>query len=114
MIHSVNKIKFKSGKDANEMLIRKLAFNFFQSGRMVTTLKKAKVMKTTVDILVGKMKEKKESNKNWLLRYMPDIKTVNILFDQVGPSIQNISGGFVRVIKLNQRDSDGTLMAQLE
>ena len=55
-----------------------------------------------------------ESNKNYLLRFFPEKKYQKVLFQQIGPALSKVSGGYVRIIKLNQRDNDGAMMAQIE
>lgn len=114
MLHNASKIKFHSGKDSNKMIVRKLLLNFLTHSHIVTTQKKGKVLKTIADKLVHKLKSKTESNKNVLLKYFPNSKLVNKLFDEVGAQVKNVNGGFLRVVKLNQRESDGSLMVRVE
>ncbi|MBI5127603.1 50S ribosomal protein L17 [Candidatus Roizmanbacteria bacterium] len=114
MRHGVKKIKFTSGIDANRMLMRKLAVNFLSKGYLQTTLIKAKALKTHLEKLVSKMKVKNESNKNYLLRYLAETKIVNDCFDRVGPALEKIRGGYVRIIKVGMRSADGSSMAKVE
>ncbi len=114
MRHRVKKIKFTSGIDANRMLMRKLAVNFLSKGYLQTTLIKARALKTHIEKLVSKMKVKSESNKNYLLRYLAETKIVNDGFDRVGPALNKIKGGYVRVIKIGMRSADGASMAKVE
>lgn len=114
MRHGVKKIKFNFGKDANKALIRKLAVNFLDKGYLQTTLSKAKVLKPHLEKLVTKMKSKSESNKNFLLRYLSDKKIVDDGFERIGPALSKVQGGYVRIIKLGMRGSDGSFMAKVE
>lgn len=114
MKHAINKLKLKSGKDANEMLVRKLAFNFLSTGYMVTTEKKAKILKTFMERVVNKSKEQNEANKNTLLRYFPQKKVISALFEQVGPTLKERAGGYTKIAKLAARDSDGALMVKIQ
>lgn len=114
MKHSVKKIKFKSGKDANEMLMRKMASNLIAHGRMVTTEAKAKALRPFIERLVTKAKNQTEADKNYLLRYFPDKKRMTVLLEQIGPAFKDRNGGYVRIVRLNQRDSDGTMMSRIE
>lgn len=114
MKHKVKKIKFKKGKDATEATMRKLAINFINNGRIKTTLAKAKSLKSFIDRLVFKAKEKKESTKNILLRHLGEEKAVNKLFDIVAPKFDDRSSGFVRVIKLGRRLGDGSEVGRVE
>ncbi len=114
MRHRVKKIKFNFGHDANKQLLRKLAVNFLANGRLQTTLSKAKVLKPHLERLVTKMKTRNEANKNYLLRYLGDYKTVVDGFDRVGPALSKINGGYVRIVKLGPRNDDGAPLAKIE
>ncbi len=114
MRHGVNQKKFKGGKDANDMLVRKLAINFLTHGRMKTTLPKAKMIRPVVEILVSKARVRNEANKNFLLRQLSDWSIVKKLFDNIGPAVSKINGGYVRIVRLGARLSDGSEVAQLE
>ncbi len=114
MYHRVKKIKFRAGRDANKMLIKKLLYNFFSNGKITTTLKKAKVLKSVVEKLVQKTKEKTEANKNFLLRYITSKKMTKFLFNTVGPTLKDKAGGYVRILRLGARSSDGSETAKLE
>lgn len=114
MRHGVKKTKFNFGYDANRMLMRKLAVSFLAQGYLKTTITKAKKLKSFLERLVTKMKARTESNKNILLHYLGNNKVVEDGFNRIGPAVSKISGGFVRVIKLRMRSSDGSLMARVE
>jgi large subunit ribosomal protein L17 len=114
MRHRVKKIKIKFGKDANKMLARKLLVNFLKRGKIVTTLKKAKVLKSLLERIVSKSKIKSEANKNYLLRYINDKKTINFLFDTIGPLFKDLVGGYVKIIRIGSREGDAAPKAQLE
>lgn len=113
MRHGVKKIKFNWGKDANKMLMRKLAVNFLSKGYLQTTLSKAKALRPYLEKLVSKMKVKSEANKNYLLRYLGDEKIVNNGFKVIGPALSKINGGYVRIIKMNIRSTDGATMTKI-
>lgn len=114
MRHRSKKIKIRLGIDANKMLLRKLMFNFFKSGKITTTQAKARILKTSIEKVVEKAKEQTESNKNYLLSNLNDKVLVKTLFETVGPIMKNRVGGYVSQSKLHERESDGTLMVRLE
>lgn len=114
MRHGYHKPKFKTGKDANDMLMRKLAVNFITRGSMVTSEKKAKTLRPFVERIVQKAKGNTQADKNYLLRYFPQVEYITLLTEQIAPALKEMSGGYVRVIRLNQRDSDGTVMSRIE
>lgn len=114
MRHRSNKIKFKGGKDAIDMLVRKLVVNFLSKGKITTTLTKAKVLKSVLEKLIEKSKEKKESNKNYLLRFGLNKNLLKLMFDSIGPAIKKINGGYVKIKRLGFRLSDGAMEATVE
>ncbi len=113
MRHQVHKFKFSGGKDSNDMMLRKLAYNLLAHGKMVTTEKKGKSLSSYMARLVEKSKEKTEANKNYLLRQMSSIKVVNTFFEKVGPVFKDIQGGYISLQRLQQRVSDGAMMVKL-
>ncbi len=114
MRHRIKKVKFGGGRDANRMLARKLLVNFLIKGKLETSLAKAKTMRSLIERTVEKSKEKSEANKNYLLKMVDQKKVVNILFDQIGPVFKDRHGGYVRIVKLGRRSSDGGEMARIE
>lgn len=114
MKHGLKKLKIKGGKDANDMLMRKLATNFIEHGHMVTTEKKAKALKPFMEKIVEKSKENKESNKNYLQKFFTQKKYLTALFEQVGPALKDKQGGYVKIKTLNQRETDGAIMCKIE
>ncbi len=114
MRHRVKKIKFKQGKDANKMLMRKLLFNFMMKGKITTTIKKVKLLRSDVDRLVEKAKVENEANKNRLLKMLGADTLLQKVFKDVGIPLKDKKSGYTRIIKLGRRESDGSEKARLE
>lgn len=114
MRHRVKKVKFSNGIDANRALVRKLAVNFFLKGKLSTTLSRAKAMKPVIEKLIEKMKIKTESNFNYLKQKLDDKEVLKIAYNDISPVVAKINGGYVRVIKLGRRESDGAETARIE
>lgn len=114
MIHRTKKIKFHSGADSNKMILRKMLRNFFLNSHLETTEKRGKILKSSLDHIVAKTRVENEANKNYLLRYFPDMKFIRTLFTQVGPAVKDINGGYVRIVRKNQRENDATMMVRVE
>ncbi|MBI3619699.1 50S ribosomal protein L17 [Candidatus Roizmanbacteria bacterium] len=114
MWHAVKKLKFKQGQDAGEMLLRKLAANFLEHGRMITTLKRAKAVGQVIDRLSEKAKEVNEANKNYILKQMGPGRALSILFKEIGPVIKEKKGSYVRITRMGLRESDSAEMARVE
>lgn len=114
MKHRAKKIKFGSGIDANRMLFRKMMLNFLQNAKLTTTISKAKALKSALERVISKSRVKSESNKNYLLKFFPKQVVFDIMFDQVGPAFSKLTGGYVRVVRLNERVTDGALIGRVE
>ncbi|MCR4277312.1 MAG: 50S ribosomal protein L17 [Candidatus Roizmanbacteria bacterium] len=114
MRHGVKKIKFSNGVDSNRALVRKLAVNFFLNGKLSTTLPKAKAIKPVLERLVEKMKVKTEANINYLKQKLDNKEVIEMAYKDISPVVAKINGGYVRIIKLGQRESDGAETARIE
>lgn len=114
MRHQVKKIKFSLGRDANRMLMRKLACNFLIRGKIQTTIERTRSLKSYLEKIASKSIQKNEANKNYLLKKLGDIKLVNVLFTDIGPKLKGKKSGYVRMIKIGSRSSDGAAVARLE
>jgi large subunit ribosomal protein L17 len=114
MYHRVKKIKFKGGYDATRMLIKKLSYNFLTKGKIETTLVRAKALKPKIESLVEKMKEENEKNKKFFINYFGKRNLTPLFFKVIGPIFKEVKGGYVRIIKLGKRDSDGADIAKVE
>lgn len=107
-----HKIKFTKGQDANQMLVKKLIFNFMQTGKLETTLIKAKLLKSKIDTLVYKVKHDEGKNKNHIYKYLDKKSMVQIKL--LTEHFDNRVGGFVKVIKTGSRLGDAAPMARVE
>lgn len=114
MRHGVKKIKFSNGVDANRAIVRKLAINFFLRGKLSTTLPKAKAIKPVLERLIEKMKVKTEANVNYLRKKLDNKEVIKMAYRDIGPVVAKINGGYVRIVKLGQRESDGAETARIE
>ena len=114
MLHRTTKIRFGHGRDANKMLMRKLAHNFFMAGKITTTEAKIKSLKPFVEKLVEKAKKQSEANKNYLLRNLANEKVIKLLFNEIGPALKDQISGYVKTIRLSARPSDGSSMMKME
>ncbi len=114
MRHRTQKYKFGHGVDNAQMTLRKLCNNFLTIGHMETTFYRAKATKSQIERLIEKSKEKNEANKNVLLRFFGSNVMVEKMFDEIGPQWKNVKGGYVRIIRLTERESDASAMGRLE
>lgn len=113
MRHKVSTTKFKYGRDANRMLLKKLIRNFVLRGTIQTTEQKAKFMRSAVDRMITHAKKDSEASKNALLRLLGDKKLVSTVKTQVSPVFKARTSGFTTLIRVGERDSDGARIVKV-
>lgn len=106
----------KAHRDA---LLSNLANQLITHKRIVTTLAKAKALRTYVEPLITKTK--KADSKEQIMHqhrvvfsYLQDKSAVKELFTVVAPKIAARPGGYTRIIKLGTRTGDNAELAMIE
>jgi large subunit ribosomal protein L17 len=111
-----NLSRTKAHRDA---LLANLASQLIVHKRIVTTLAKAKALRTYVEPLVTKTKktgsqEQISHQHRIVFSYLQDKIAVKELFTVVGPKIASRPGGYTRIIKLGIRPGDNAEKAMIE
>jgi len=114
MRHGVKKIKFRNGKDANDMLMLKLVVNFLEKGKLTTTKTKAKALVSYLEKILTKTKNESEANKNVLLKKLGNRQLIDRLFKEIGPFLKEKTSGYVKMTNLGLRMSDGAELVKIE
>jgi len=114
MKHQIKKIKIKTGRDANQMLIKKLAKNFIKSGSLITTKTRAKFLISFLERLLDKAKKNPEKSQEYLFRRLGDKKIIRVIIQQIVPLIKEKTSGYLKLHLLKRRIGDGALMAKVE
>ncbi len=106
-------------KAHREALLANLASQLITHKRIVTTLAKAKALRTYVEPLITKTK--KSNNKETIMHqhrvvfsYLQDKSAVKELFTVVGPKVAGRPGGYTRILKLGIRPGDNAEKAMIE
>jgi ribosomal protein L17 len=114
MKHKISKIKIKSGKDANKMLFRKLVRAFAQSGYVITTETKAKLLKSFLERIVHRCLNYNQATKNTLLPFfLTEKDTLNFVDVVKIKSHDGAKSTAIRIQKLGARVSDGVNMLRV-
>lgn len=100
-------------------LLRNLASELIMHKRIVTTLAKAKALRTYVEPLITKTKKNENLSEimhqhRVVFAYLNDKEAVKELFTVVAPKIASRPGGYTRVIKLGIRVGDNAERAMIE
>jgi large subunit ribosomal protein L17 len=115
--NKVNKLGRK--KAHRSALLSNLASQLITHKRIVTTLAKAKALRTYIEPLITKTKhtDSKEAimhNHRIVFSYLHDKLAVKELFTVVAPKVVGRPGGYTRIIKLGQRTGDAAELAMIE
>ena len=85
-----------------------------QHKRIVTTLAKAKVLRTYIEPLITKSKENTTHQRRVVFSYLQDKEAITELFGNVATKVAGRPGGYTRIIKLGTRTGDAAETAMIE
>lgn len=105
--------KFSRKKDQRKALLKSLARSLFLNGKIKTTEAKAKEVLKFASKLITRAKKKDLSSRRYLAKFFSK-DLVKKLVDEVGPRYAKRKGGYIRIIKLGPRKSDGAKIAIIE
>jgi large subunit ribosomal protein L17 len=114
MRHHSNKRKFGREKNERNALLRSLARNLIRDSKIRTTLAKARELRPFVEKLVTKSKIGTIASRRLIVSKIHSTAETKKLFDTFAPKYKNRHGGYTRIIKLPNRDLDGSAMALIE
>ncbi len=114
MRHLVKGRKLGRTKSHRAATLAALSVALIKEHRIVTTLAKAKELRTYVEPLITKAKEDTSHKRRQVFSKIKDKKAVSHLFDEVAQKAMDRPGGYTRVVKLGQRSGDGAEMAVIE
>jgi large subunit ribosomal protein L17 len=106
-----NLSRTKSHRDA---LLSNLACQLIQHKRIVTTVTKAKALRTYVEPLITKGKTNTTHQRRVVFSYLQDKEAIIELFGTVAEKIAGRPGGYTRIIKLGARVGDNAEQALIE
>ncbi len=95
-------------------MMSNLAIQLIQHKRIVTTIAKAKVLRTYIEPLITKAKENSTHMRRLVFSQLQDKEAIKELFDVISAKIANRPGGYTRVIKLGKRIGDNAEIAMIE
>ena len=90
------------------------AAQLIQHKRIVTTLAKAKVLRTYIEPLITKAKENTTHQRRIVFSYLQDKEAITELFGTVATKVAGRPGGYTRIIKLGARTGDAAETAMIE
>ena len=95
-------------------LLANLAVSLIMHKRITTTLAKAKELRKYLEPLVTKSKADSTHSRRMVFSYLNNKEAVTELFREVSGKIADRTGGYLRIIKLGNRQGDNAEMAMIE
>jgi large subunit ribosomal protein L17 len=95
-------------------LLSNLAIQLITHKRIVTTLAKAKALRTYIEPLITKGKDNTTHQRRVVFSYLQDKEAVTELFGTIATKIAGRPGGYTRIIKLGARVGDNAETAMIE
>ena len=100
--------------DHRKALLRNQVTSLLRSGRIETTVAKAKESQRMAEKMITLAKRGDLHARRQALAYIYDEDVVTKLFEEIGPGYEDRNGGYTRVLKLGPRRGDAAEMAILE
>ena len=95
-------------------LLSNMAIELITHKRIVTTLAKARALRTYVEPLITKGKENTTHQRRIVFSYLQDKVAVAELFGNIAEKVGGRPGGYTRIIKLGARRGDNAETALIE
>ena len=95
-------------------LLSNLAIELITHKRIVTTLTKAKALRTWIEPIITKAKSNTTHSRRIVFSYLQDKAAVTELFSTIAEKIASRPGGYTRIIKLGIRVGDNAEKAMIE
>ena len=91
-----------------------MASSLIEHKRINTTVAKAKALRQFVEPLITKSKDDTTHNRRIVFSYLRNKYAVTELFKEISVKVADRPGGYVRIIKLGNRQGDNAPMAMVE
>jgi len=95
-------------------MLANMACSLIEHKRINTTVAKAKALRQFVEPLITKSKADTTHNRRVVFSYLRNKFAVTELFKEISVKVADRPGGYVRIIKLGNRQGDNAPMAMIE
>lgn len=95
-------------------MLSNMACSLIEHKRINTTEAKAKALRKFVEPLITKSKDDTTHNRRVVFSYLRSKEAVTELFKEISVKVGDRPGGYVRIIKLGNRQGDNAPMAMVE
>ncbi|MFH1745138.1 MAG: 50S ribosomal protein L17 [bacterium] len=114
MRHKVKGKKLDRKKAPREMMLKNLASSVIIYEKVKTTEAKAKAVKSLVEKIITISKKGDLTSRRKLISILPQKMAIKKVIEVIASRYKDRNGGYVRIVKLNQRIGDGAKIAQIE
>ena len=106
----------KLGKttDQRMAMLRQQVTDFLDTGRMETTVTRAKEIAPLAEKMITLGKDKNLANYRQALSFITREDVAKKLFDETAPKYADRNGGYTRIVRIGPRRGDAAEMAVLE
>lgn len=109
------KINHLSRKTAHrKSMLANMACSLIEHKRINTTFAKAKALRVFVEPMITKSKSDTTHNRRIVFSVLRDKYAVTELFKEISVKVAERPGGYLRIIKLGNRQGDNASMAMIE
>ena len=95
-------------------MLANMTCSLIEHKRINTTVAKAKALRVFVEPLITKSKTDTTHNRRIVFSYLRDKFAVTELFKEISVKVADRPGGYLRIIKLGNRQGDNAPMAMVE
>jgi large subunit ribosomal protein L17 len=103
-----------SGPAHEKLLLRTLAEQLFENGKVQTTEAKARRLRPLAEKLITHAKKGDLSARRLVMAEISNKSVVHTLFTEIGPRFATRNGGYTRITKVGPRKGDNAPMAVIE
>lgn len=100
--------------DHRRSMLRGLVTYLLETGRVETTVTRAKEVRAMTERMITLAKDKSLASKRNALTYITKEDVVKKLFDEIAPKYADINGGYCRLTKTGPRRGDAAEMCIIE
>ncbi len=105
---------FGGSSQHQKLMMANLVASLIAAEGITTTEAKAKAMRPIAEKLITKARKGGVHNHRQVVKFLGDREMASKLFDEIGPRYEERHGGYLRIIKLDNRSGDNAPMARIE
>lgn len=95
-------------------MLANMSCSLIEHKRINTTIAKAKALRMYIEPIITKSKEDTTHNRRTVFSYLRNKEAVTELFQHISVKVADRPGGYLRIIKLGNRQGDNAEMAMVE